>query len=677
MWFYKINATYRENEEIKGNERRNRRGQNYGLGGEIAEVIRKKVNGAGKDTYMFVTSCYDERIDMGLCTKENIDAVKMAEEVLNIDKFSITNIKVDETTFNIFSSMLSRAEDFNYLDDSLEDVLRDYDLYEIYENKHRYPPIEWSESVFKESDRQSIYERAEKLFTRDSFMTELDRIYTGEKKKHFVGNPVEYLVEIFHESQGESVSNLLCQALYDMNRLLVRRCVRIELRPDSRIDKKCLSALYNMSYGGVIIVTIKACGAEGGNLAYGDLDILEKFCEDACKFRNDVLTVFCFDKRYADVRKKIYENMNGCTFVEIEEDEADYERAVRYLSDKASDYRVRPNKKLFALLDENSKYYTPELNTVFDNWYGKKLKTSVFGQYKDIEAVDTKIAREKPKGSAYDDLNKMIGLGSAKEVVNQAIDCFKAQKLFKDKGMEDSEFSRHMIFTGNPGTAKTTVARLFTQIMKDNGIIDKGRIVEVGRADLIGRFVGWTAPTVKKKFEEAQGGVLFIDEAYSLVDDSNSFGDEAINTIVQEMENHRNDVIVIFAGYPDKMEEFMRKNPGLRSRIAYHVHFDDYTPDELCSIGELIAEKKKLKLEAEALKKLHTIMESAVKQSDFGNGRYVRNIIEKAQKAQRSRLVKMDIDAVTKKDIQSIIAADIEMPDICPIKEKNMIGFAG
>ena len=125
-----------------------------------------------------------------------------------------------------------------------------------------------------------------------------------------------------------------------------------------------------------------------------------------------------------------------------------------------------------------------------------------------------------------------------------------------------------MIFTGNPGSAKTTVARLLSQILKKEGILDSGRFVEVGRADLIARYVGWTAKTVCEKFREAAGGVLFIDEAYSLVDDSNTFGDEAINTIVQEMENHRDDVIVIFAGYPEKMKVFLEKNEGLRSRIS-------------------------------------------------------------------------------------------------------------
>lgn len=171
------------------------------------------------------------------------------------------------------------------------------------------------------------------------------------------------------------------------------------------------------------------------------------------------------------------------------------------------------------------------------------------------------------------------------------------QKLYEEKGVKWDHPAMHMIFSGNPGTAKTTVARLFARIMRENGLLSKGQLVEVSRGDLVGKYVGWTAPTIQAKFKAAIGSVLFIDEAYSLVDDRDgSFGDEAINTIVQEMENHRADVVVIFAGYPDKMEGFLAKNPGLRSRIAFHVPFADYTSGELCEIAQLISQKNGMTL---------------------------------------------------------------------------------
>lgn len=234
----------------------------------------------------------------------------------------------------------------------------------------------------------------------------------------------------------------------------------------------------------------------------------------------------------------------------------------------------------------------------------------------------------------------------------------------------------HMVFSGNPGTAKTTVARLFAKIMKDNVVLSTGQLVEVGRSDLVGKYVGWTAKTVKKRFSEAIGGVLFIDEAYSLVDDCDgSYGDEAINTIVQEMENHRDEMVVIFAGYPDKMQTFLSKNPGLRSRIAFQVHFEDYNKDELCSIAKHVAEENGFKLTDDSLSKMSDIFGDAMKRPDFGNGRYVRNLIERSRMAQASRLINQDISKITKDQVCTIEASDIEALAILEPPAKMRIGF--
>lgn len=292
------------------------------------------------------------------------------------------------------------------------------------------------------------------------------------------------------------------------------------------------------------------------------------------------------------------------------------------------------------------------------------------------ESAKIKIKEEQPKGTAYEKLEKLIGLESAKEVMNNALNYFKAQKLFADRGMIAERPSMHMVFTGNPGTAKTTVARLFAEIMKENGLLTNGDMYEVGRADLVGKYVGSTAPLVKSAFKRAKGGVLFIDEAYSLVDDRDGlFGDEAINTIVQEMENHRKDTIVIFAGYSDKMEGFLNKNPGLRSRIAFHIPFEDYSVNELCDIAKLIAAEKKLTFSPNAESKLASVFEAASKNADFGNGRFARNILEKAKMAQANRLMKMDFDMITDKDLTTIIADDIEMPKEKTEEKVIKIGF--
>ncbi|MBO7632049.1 MAG: stage V sporulation protein K, partial [Lachnospiraceae bacterium] len=160
------------------------------------------------------------------------------------------------------------------------------------------------------------------------------------------------------------------------------------------------------------------------------------------------------------------------------------------------------------------------------------------------------------------------------------------------------------------------------------------------------------------------------------VDDRDGlYGDEAINTIVQEMENHREDVIVIFAGYPDKMEGFLNKNPGLRSRIAFHVPFDDYETDELCDIARLIAKKKGLRLTDDACERITRVCASARAEKDFGNGRFVRNIIEKAKMAQAVRLLEKDYDLITEEDVATICAEDIEIPENATPTLKKVVGF--
>lgn len=235
-----------------------------------------------------------------------------------------------------------------------------------------------------------------------------------------------------------------------------------------------------------------------------------------------------------------------------------------------------------------------------------------------------------------------------------------------------------MVFTGNPGSAKTTVARLIAQILRKEDIVDGGKFVECGRADLIAKYVGWTAKTVRSKFREAKGGILFIDEAYSLVDGSNSFGDEAINTIVQEMENHREDVIVIFAGYPDKMKDFLDKNEGLRSRIAFHLDFPDYTPDEMVDILKLMADQHGYKLEKAAFSKCHEIFESACREDDFGNGRFVRNLLEQAELAQAHRIAsKTRGNKISKKSLVTLSPEDFDVNISKKVKAARIpIGFA-
>ena len=280
-------------------------------------------------------------------------------------------------------------------------------------------------------------------------------------------------------------------------------------------------------------------------------------------------------------------------------------------------------------------------------------------------------------GDARQRLEQMIGLESVKKVINKAVANFKFNKLCMERGISKDKASLHMVFTGNPGTAKTTVARLFANILKDEKVLSSGIFVETGRADLVGDHVGSTAKLVKRKFKEAQGGVLFIDEAYSLCDgNTGGFGDEAINTLVQEMENHREDVIVIFAGYPKPMEEFLDRNPGMKSRIAFEVQFEDYTVDELVDIAKLMVSDKNMSITEEAIAKLRSNFEIVSKSEDYGNGRYVRKMLEEAEMNLAERCFKYDVSDITDELLTTIEAEDIPETKLNDASSKIRIGFA-
>lgn len=235
------------------------------------------------------------------------------------------------------------------------------------------------------------------------------------------------------------------------------------------------------------------------------------------------------------------------------------------------------------------------------------------------------------KRNYMDELQALVGIKSAKDQVKKILAFAKMRKAMEEKGEQLEPITLNMEFVGNPGTAKTTVARIVAGVLKEIGIITSGEFIEVGRADLVAQYVGQTAPMVKSVFQRAKGGVLFIDEAYSLLDKGNGrFGDEALNMIVQEMENNRKDTIVIFAGYPDEMDEFFLRNPGLRSRVPFRVRFDDYTTDELSNICELEAGKRGFLIDVKAKELIKEICESSTGNVENGNGRFCRNLVEKA-----------------------------------------------
>lgn len=293
----------------------------------------------------------------------------------------------------------------------------------------------------------------------------------------------------------------------------------------------------------------------------------------------------------------------------------------------------------------------------------KKLADSAAAQKKS-EYIQPENAEKKEDKSAdtplspLDELDAMIGLEGVKRDVRQTINFVKTQKLREKKGLKKVPFSNHMVFTGNPGTGKTSVARILASIFKEIGLLAKGHLVEVSRVDLVAEYQGQTAPKTRKAIESAIGGVLFIDEAYALAGDG--FGQEAIDTLLKEMEDHRDDLIVIVAGYTEPMKKFLKSNPGLQSRFNTYIDFPDYSKDELIQIFNGMCRKYDLILtkEASAAAEEYISVMTSAKVENFGNAREVRNFFEKILKKQYVRIA--GENSATNNDMKTIIGADVE-----------------
>ncbi len=267
------------------------------------------------------------------------------------------------------------------------------------------------------------------------------------------------------------------------------------------------------------------------------------------------------------------------------------------------------------------------------------------------------------EGSAKEALNELVGLESVKKEIQELENFIRVMNIRKQRGLPVTDISKHMVFTGNPGTGKTTVARIVAQIYKENGILKTGQLVETDRDGLVGQYIGETGKKTRKVIESAMGGVLFIDEAYSLIpkDSSKDFGPEAIATLLKMMEDYKNDFVVIVAGYKDEMQFFIDSNPGLKSRFTSYVHFEDYTPEQMQEIFTLKANKDMFKITDEAKEALISLWNESHHYKNLGNGRCVRNVYEKVQRLQSNRIIEQNL--TSDEDFITILKEDIPSPN--------------
>ena len=516
--------------------------------------------------------------------------------------------------------------------------------------------------------------KTQEYLADDTMLEEIERIYSPLNKREFCGSPVHYKLNAASRETAVNLVKLLTKALYANKRVLSTRISYItDLDCDYRDE--LLEELCGNSYASVVAIECDDDNTDKDSFARDSERKCELICDSVREFApQSVFILVDLGSKACKQSVQRLINKEGISFIEIFEGRGDAESGKKYLA-----YLLKENKVSYAeedfVLPDQEEYSVSDIVKTYKDIKKNSIKNSIYRAYKGVETI--KVEAPKSLSNGYDKLQRMVGLTEIKAIIDQIISAQKLNKARREMGLDVVASSKHMIFTGNPGSAKTTVARLLASILYDEHVLNKSKFIECGRQDLVGKYVGWTAKQVEAQFQKARGGVLFIDEAYSLVEKEGLYGDEAINTIVQMMENYRNDVIVIFAGYPDKMERFLEKNEGLGSRIAFHVDFPDYNAEELCDILKLMSKEKGYTLDEEAEKKCRIIFDCACKNAEFGNGRFVRNVLEQAIIKQSSRIVtECQNEIYDKKTISTLSASDFDINAAKTYKPtRTAIGF--
>lgn len=676
MIFYDIMVEYEleksvqsESEDINEQERR------------IGTRMNKNLKVLSLDENFITAYVYaieKDKFDMAVSAKAEMqitDVWRMIKERLSDSMNMNCRLKkAEEITVKGFRSTIAEGESNNLL-------RGEYRIMQMMKlNYYDNSTFKFEECVYcpKKQGVKAAIKKADELMAGADYMEEIKRIYSKENMKQFYGHPVHYHISAGNEKSMKAMLELLIMSLQNNKRILSGRVNQVIELTDQCIEERDFENLIRSSVGATVVLSMNYSDESEAEYASVYHEMIQFVGKLVKKYHRKVLFVFgeiSAKKGYA--KSMIHEVGDEIRIMELSEGTRNRKMAEKILRKliEASEYKCLRDEQDEEQMPQQDSYKLSEIYKYYEEWIEQKIYQKAYKTY--AIKTEVKVVEEKKKGTAYEKLQSLVGLQNIKELVEQIVAMDKIQSMRYEMGLEMQRNAMHMIFTGNPGSAKTTVARLLTSILKEEGIIRNGKLVECGRADLVGKYVGWTAKQVEKKFKEAMDGVLFIDEAYSLVDDrAGSYGDEAIHTIVQEMENHRSDVIVIFAGYPEKMKQFLNRNEGLRSRIAFHLDFPDYNETEMVEILKLMIREKGYLCSDEALEKCRGIFAKAVLQEEFGNGRYVRNVLEQAMMKQSRRLMSaMTGKEISKEQIQQLLPEDFDVAAGNIEKKRVRIGY--
>lgn len=516
-------------------------------------------------------------------------------------------------------------------------------------------------------DKDEAFETARATRYADSLEVELSRIYTDESaEQHSRIIAPHYLILSTGRNQDEKAIDVLARALYAQGRIRSRHIIELDLdvvdssyRPSSEIKSTDTLAQFNDSLGqalsGNVVVIRYGSFDEGGTYKMAASQALERLVAALHPYLPNTQVIFAVPQGKADVVRRIGQLFSGDLVSILPQaapsPQADPAAARAYLQDHAHLAQVEPDDRLDAMLEEAlADKSFEDLDGLFETWMRGKIIREKRPQYQGALLSDTLASRRTLAGgaglSAEERLQELIGLSTVKSQINAVIKSALTARVQAAAGMPVAPVSMHCAFAGKPGTGKTEVARLYGEILKDSGILKTGRVVTKTGSDM---------GDVKQLFEQAKGGVLFIDEAYAM--------GGSISEFIAEMENHRDETVVILAGYRERLEQLFARNEGFKSRIGTIIDFPDYSGDELTQIFELMVRKGGLELDEDALDVARSIFARPGRRADQGNGRFVRNLFEKALTCQRERLADEGLDTVSDRALRTIEKGDVERAD--------------
>jgi len=469
----------------------------------------------------------------------------------------------------------------------------------------------------------------------------------GSSTTRFMGHSYHYVITGKNNREIKDVTEVLTQYLYQSNRLLHPIINKINFNATRFIFRNIeFIDIMECAYGSVLLIDLN-------NIDEEDITqrMLMTFCNEIhhafCELSPKILLIFWIEDDKNFIFRDFISVFNNFRFIKIDPCLLDYHNATTLLKKLVLQENLDFNHFTDVLNPEEPFFNTTDVKDLFLKRYIWVLEN----QYYPLPNLDLlfKITEKRlVSNHALSSLNELIGLDNIKLQVEKLLNVSLWIKRFKDLNIPIEQFSKHMVFMGNPGTAKTTVARLIGQLFKQHGLLSSGHFLEVSRQDIIGEYVGHTAVKVHQLIQKALGGVLFIDEAYSLHEDNRStFVPEALGVLMAEMENHRDDLIIIFAGYPKEMDKLLDMNPGFRSRIGFQLTFHDYKKDELKKMFIKIIHDKGFLLSESAIEIIDDFILHFESKANFGQGRAIRNLVEQVIIEHLFQLSDDDVDLTT------------------------------